>query len=65
MSKQPSDATTIRTLRRDLRSEHEISRRLTQENHVLRGRLTKAEQETAEWKRRFDLLLSRTPETKP
>jgi hypothetical protein len=64
VSRMPSTETRLRTLQR----EH----KLLQQNYALvrgestkyRERATKAEQECAEWKRRFDLLLSREqPET--
>ena len=57
MSKAPSDATLLRALKRkyaDLIVQHQaVSRDCTN----YRARATKAEQELAEWKARFDLLL--------
>ena len=61
MSKQPSEKT-------QLASERRHNKRLLGEMHAVvrerdsyRIRATKAEQELAEWKKRFDLLLARTP----
>ena len=67
--KKPSPATELRALRHDLR----LSRRaetirqdeaiaLRRELLQLRGQLTKAQQDTAEWRDRFDALLSRVPQ---
>lgn len=61
MSKQPSEATQIRNLNRDLRDRDAQLSRLKATVNEYRARATKAEQECAEWKRRFDLLLERTP----
>jgi hypothetical protein len=51
-----------------LTTERRINKRLMNEMHAVsrerdgyRIRATKAEQELAEWKKRFDLLLARTP----
>ena len=57
MSKAPSDATLLRALKRkyaDLLVEHQS---VDRERINYRARATKAEQEAAEWKARFDLLL--------
>ena len=61
MSKAPSDATQLRTMRRELKRTHDeliFSKRMVLE---ARGRASRAEGELADWKRRFDLLLARTP----
>ena len=60
--RQPSPQTELRNLRRDLKRTEEDLRAVKQAAEAYRSRATKAEQETAEWKRRFDLLLARTPE---
>jgi hypothetical protein len=64
MSKPPSDATTFRTLRRELKQEHDAAVRYAQFSNTLQVRLKMAEADAADWKRRFDLLLARTPEVK-
>lgn len=61
MPKKPSDATQLRTVRRNLA---DVNGRLALANASVeqwRGRATKAEQEVAEWKRRFDDLLRLRP----
>lgn len=69
MAKQQSDATKVTRLRRDLRyAERNLRIERERANTALRGQLiyreraTKAEQEVADWKRRFDALLARTPD---
>ena len=61
MSKAPSILTQFKNLRR----EHKrISDALTDAQRELtyyRGRASKAEADAAEWKKRFDILLSREP----
>lgn len=64
MSKAPSEATQIRTLKRQLLDTEKCLGAIRTEASNYRTRATKAEQELAEWKQRFDLLLSRTPEQK-
>lgn len=59
MSRQPSEATQLRAAKSEIRSLEKAldqSRALTRE---LNARATKAEQEAAEWKTRFDILLRR------
>lgn len=59
MSKPPSDATMLRTVKAELaRTEKERVALRTQRDEY-RVRATKAEQEVAEWKARFDILLRR------
>lgn len=60
--RKPSPETEVRNLRRELsRANEELrSLRLIAGREQARG--VKAEAECAEWKRRFDLLLARTPE---
>lgn len=66
MSRQPSEATQLRSLKAENKVLRSQVTRLQVEIQMSRGRATVAEKETAEWKRRFDLLLERTPkEPKP
>lgn len=61
MSRKPSAETLLRTERRrnnDLRAERDA---LKANGQVYLSRLVKAEQEAAEWKRRFDALLKIVP----
>jgi len=65
MSKPPSTETLLRTERaraRDLDRMLEIAKK---DATYYRVRATTAEQELAEWKRRFDALLKIVQETKP
>ena len=57
--------TIIAELRRDLKKA--LKERLAYHDgeYIQRHRATKAEQECAEWKRRFDALLERTPKVQP
>lgn len=64
MSKLPSEATQIRSLKRQLAEAERESKARAAETATYRARATKAEQELKEWKDRFDLLLRRTPELK-
>jgi hypothetical protein len=62
MSRMPSAETQLRAERREnnaLRSQLEAARI---DCTAYRTRATKAEQEVAEWKRRFDALLKIVPE---
>lgn len=61
MSKPPSDKTVIANLRRSLREETARTQSAITEREAYRARATRAEQEVAEWKARFDKLLERTP----
>lgn len=59
MAREASDATKLRNAVREL---NEMRGRVHDEKQLgneYRDRATKAEQEAAEWKRRFDLLLER------
>lgn len=49
-----------RSILREVQAELSIVRSSRDEH---RARATKAEQEVAEWRKRFDLLLARTPES--
>lgn len=51
--------TEIRNLKRELRTTGEDYRVLRVERDAYRSRATKAEQDAAEWKKRFDELLSK------
>ncbi len=62
MSRQPSDATLLRQAKSELRDMTRQRDALRAETFELRTRTNRAEQELAEWKQRFDLLLKRTPE---
>lgn len=59
--KKPSAETELRNLKRDYRDCQGIARKWESLAQEYRTRATKAEQEVAEWKRRFDVLLERTP----
>jgi len=65
MSKPPSDATTIKNLRRELRRANDCANERVNAAIALRGQLTRAQQEVAEWKKRFDALLSKMPKDIP
>ena len=57
MSRPPNPATELRNLRRMLRDAHKTASTETIRANHYRERATKAEQECAEWRRRFDALL--------
>mgnify|MGYP003465901709 CR=1 FL=1 len=61
MSRTPSLETQVRSLRRQLAEEEQRAVGFMRERDIYRVRATKAEQECAEWKARFDKLLERTP----
>lgn len=61
----PSAETQLRRVRSDLRAAEKSARENMELAAQYRLRATKAEQELAEWKRRFDLLLARAPEPPP
>lgn len=61
MSRAPSVETQLRNVKSELAREEKRARQFASERDQYRIRATKAEQEVAEWKRRFDLLLERTP----
>lgn len=54
----------IRNTREELAQARFASAEHQRARDAFRARATQAEQECAEWKRRFDLLLARTPEAK-
>lgn len=60
MARTPSPATELRNLKSRLKLEEAAYSSLSKERDVYRTRATKAEQEAAEWKRRFDLLLEKS-----
>jgi hypothetical protein len=57
MARQPSVETQLRSARTDLRRLTLELAQANQRTEQWRGRATKAEQEAAEWKGRFDILL--------
>lgn len=62
MGRAASPETQLRSARSEIK---ELQHLLDQQGRALteyRARTTRAEQEVAEWKGRFDLLLKRTPE---
>lgn len=59
--RKPSPATENKTLKRDLKLARAEASHYRLQMTVAEGRLTKAQQETAEWKRRFDALLANIP----
>ncbi len=61
MAKKPSEATQIRTLKHDMKRVTKNRDDIQKLCAEYRSRATKAEQECAEWKARFDALLMRTP----
>lgn len=62
MSRAPSEATQIRTLRAELKRAHNETLAARNQCAEYRARATRAEQEAAEWKARFDILLRRDQE---
>ena len=60
--RKPSVETQLGLTRSELKRSMVDRLNLTNEVAGYRRRATKAEQECAEWKARFDLLLARTPE---
>jgi hypothetical protein len=62
MAKAPSIETQLKTARAELRKFHINLLREQQQVAHYRARATKAEQEVAEWKQRFDILLRRDQE---
>ena len=61
MATKQSPQSLIRELKDVVRNEREAAGRYARELEIARGQLTKARQETAEWKQRFDALLARVP----
>lgn len=61
MSKAPSDATLLRQAKSKLSDMERQFNTKKAEAEAYRVRATKAEQEVAEWKKRFDILLAREP----
>lgn len=58
MSRPASPATEIRNLKRLLAAVTKDSAEHRMQARIAEGRLTKVQQEVAEWKRRFDALLA-------
>ncbi len=61
MSRMPNAETQLKSLRREHRRISDALSDAQRELTTYRGRASKAESEAAEWKRRFDILLSREP----
>jgi FtsZ-binding cell division protein ZapB len=59
MGKIASDATLLRRIKAEQNALKETLSEMRVERDSFRARATKAEQETAEWKARFDILLRR------
>jgi len=59
MGKLPSEKTQLRNAKSEVRRVMDANRVLLNERDHYRVRATKAEQECAEWKTRFDALLRR------
>lgn len=65
MPKAPSEATQLRTTKALLKGLERELQQARQTCADYRGRATKAEQEVAEWKARFDQLLKVAGKPKP
>lgn len=61
MSKAQSEATQIRNLKRELRASMKDAAEYRLQLRIAEGKATKAQQEAADWKRRFDTLLANMP----
>ena len=57
MPRQPSTETQLRTAKADIRRLNIELQRAQQQVSAYRERATKAEQDAAQWKHRFDILL--------
>jgi hypothetical protein len=62
MARLPSEATQLRTAKREAKELRDELWQVKQERHRALVRLSKAEDELAEWKERFDILLRRDQE---
>lgn len=58
---RPSVETQLRTVRSELTASMRQVIELRRELDIARGQRTKAQQDAAEWKARFDALLQRVP----
>ena len=65
MGKAPSEATQLRTARRELKEAKKEIVMLVRDRNEYRARATKAEQEATDWRSRFDQLLAREPIVTP
>lgn len=65
MSRKPSAETEVKSLRRDTKRLKTEPASAWASVTEYRARATRAETEAADWRKRFDLLLARTPTTKP
>jgi hypothetical protein len=63
LSRKPSPETELRTVRRELKKWKAGYDERVKDCTAFRMRAIKAEEESADWKRRFDLLLARSPPT--
>jgi predicted nucleic acid-binding Zn-ribbon protein len=61
MSRKASDTTLLRAARSELREQQRQINTMRIELAHYRGRASKAESEEADWRKRFDILLERTP----
>ena len=59
MSKLPSDATQLRSLKSEFNHPNRECASARQYRDMYRARAIKAEQDVAQWKERFDILLRR------
>lgn len=60
MSRKPSAETELRNVKRELNRVLGDCADMRAERDNFRARATKAEQEAADWRRRFDLLLEKS-----
>lgn len=61
MSRKPSPETELRTVRREIKRWKAGYDERVKDCTAFRLRAIKAEEEAADWRKRFDLLLARTP----
>jgi hypothetical protein len=61
MSRKPTPETELKTVKRELRQSQEDAAKWLRDANTYRARAMQAEQECADWRKRFDLLLARTP----
>ena len=64
MPREASAETKLRTAKADIRRLHIELNRANKSANEYRARAAKAEQEAAEWKQRFDILLRRDQQKK-
>ena len=61
MARTQSEATQLREAKRKLKQMTDKILVLAKERDILRAALAKANQESLEWKQRFDILLAKEP----